>query len=129
MRITENTQYHVEDTLDVRYFNVLKLNTPRQCEIILAEINFCIENIKQDLISGRDDPAWNNAARKAVTEYEHKARMAELRRQELLEIIKESKSEKKDKQALFFEVARGVLDTSTFEKIKMIAKSKEKKNG
>ena len=118
MRTNDNTQYNVEDAFDCRYLNVFKLYTVRQCEIAIAEIKYQADNIERDLRDRADDEGWNiGGARVALADYQHKARMVVLRREEIAEDKEAKKNWIANHSAAFFKCAREALNPDVFARI------------
>ena len=118
MRTNDNTQYNVIDSFDCRYLNVFKLYTVRQCEIAIAEIKYQADNIERDLRDRADDESWKiGGARAALADYQHKARMVVLRREELAEEKEEKKNWIANRSAAFFKCAKDLLDPDVLARI------------
>lgn len=117
MMTSDNTEYHVDSVFDGRYVDITNLKTPTDCEIVIAELQHNIGQIKASLEGGKE-LMRPDAARTAMANYEHKARMAVIKRDALLKARAEEKERTDAKLTVekkFVQVARAQLAPGLFD--------------
>jgi hypothetical protein len=110
------------DAFDAMRLNVIKLTRVSDCDIVLAEIKFTINQIDDDIANKRGDAEWERDAVIARNGFEHKGRMVALKRESLLAPDTNPKhSEEVLKAIKFKKAARVILDRETFDKVNAMA--------
>jgi hypothetical protein len=74
-----------DELFTVRTVNVTKLARGADCDILIAECDFAIDDILRRLKSGDEQRSWIVQAEFALAEIRHKRRMLEMKKADLAE--------------------------------------------
>ncbi len=123
-----------DDDFDAASLNVIKLTRVADCEIAIAEIKYQVDRIKADIDARFGDSAWEESARIAMANMEHKGRMVAIKMATLIQERDDAERRRKENAAkvptlppevvravLFKKAARVMLDDPTFEKVRAMA--------
>ena len=117
--------YEDEDRMiarfNIRAVNVTKLTQPVDCEIIIAEADHSIEGIKQQIKEGFGDADWLKDATRAITDIDHKKKLAKLKLDALLARANVPPDPQGNFKARFLKAAEEILPPAQYQRIREAA--------